>query len=139
MFLKWPPMSTLASDLFWLVRLNILKYHPIHHFLFPTNFWPFFQFQFSTCIRFPIITIPLLWIMIVCRICLNFVIYIILKKVHFFDLGVTSKKEKSLFKDIIQTGGRVVKAISKCFQKLLSSFGLCLIHFQLRKYQSNST
>ena len=28
MFLKWPPMSTLASDLFWLVRLNILKYHP---------------------------------------------------------------------------------------------------------------
>ena len=42
MFLKWPPMSTLASDLFWLVRLNILKYHPIHHFLFPTNFWPFF-------------------------------------------------------------------------------------------------
>ena len=53
--------------------------------------------------------------MIVCRICLNFVIYIILKKVHFFDLGVTSKKEKSLFKDIIQTGGRVVKAISKFF------------------------
>ena len=29
----------------------------IHHFLFPTNFWPFFQFQFSTCVRFPIITI----------------------------------------------------------------------------------
>ena len=28
MFLKWPSRSTLASDLFMQVRLNILKYHP---------------------------------------------------------------------------------------------------------------
>ena len=28
MFLKWPPRSTLASDLFWWVRLNILNSNP---------------------------------------------------------------------------------------------------------------
>ena len=45
MFLKWPPRSTLASDLFWWVRLNIFNYHPKPSifFLIPTNFWPFFQ------------------------------------------------------------------------------------------------
>ena len=44
MFLKWPLRSTLVSDLFWWIRLNIFKYHPKPSIIFYFNqFLAFFS------------------------------------------------------------------------------------------------
>ena len=50
MFLKWPPMSTLDSDLFWWVWLNILNSNPrpstnVQFEVISTCFWSDFRGQ----------------------------------------------------------------------------------------------